>query len=51
MSDLRELYQDVIIDHSKRPRNFKLEARTGLLKGTIRCVATNSRSSYNWKVR
>ncbi len=22
MSDLRELYQEVIIDHSKRPRNF-----------------------------
>lgn len=26
MSDLRELYQEVILDHSKRPRNFqKLE--------------------------
>jgi nitrogen fixation protein NifU and related proteins len=24
MSDLRELYQDVIIDHSKRPRNFRV---------------------------
>ncbi len=23
MSDLRELYQQVIIDHSKRPRNFR----------------------------
>lgn len=23
MSDLRELYQEVIIDHSKRPRNFR----------------------------
>ncbi|MBX7149981.1 iron-sulfur cluster assembly scaffold protein, partial [bacterium] len=23
MSDLRELYQQVIIDHSKNPRNFK----------------------------
>ena len=22
MSDLRDLYQDVILDHSKRPRNF-----------------------------
>lgn len=22
MSDLRELYQEVIVDHSKRPRNF-----------------------------
>jgi nitrogen fixation protein NifU and related proteins len=27
VSDLRELYQDMILDHSKRPRNFrKLEA-------------------------
>lgn len=24
MSDLRELYQDLIIDHSKRPRNFRV---------------------------
>ncbi|MDQ2952621.1 MAG: SUF system NifU family Fe-S cluster assembly protein, partial [Chloroflexota bacterium] len=23
MSDLRELYQEVILDHSKRPRNFR----------------------------
>ena len=27
MADLRELYQEVILDHSKRPRNFrKMEA-------------------------
>ena len=27
MSDLRDLYQEVILDHSKRPRNFrKMEA-------------------------
>ena len=26
MSDLSELYQDVILDHSKRPRNFRLIA-------------------------
>ena len=24
MSDLRELYQELIIDHSKRPRNFRI---------------------------
>jgi nitrogen fixation protein NifU and related proteins len=24
MSDLRELYQELIIDHSKRPRNFRV---------------------------
>ncbi len=29
MSDLRDLYQEVIVDHSKRPRNFrKLEGAT-----------------------
>ena len=29
MSDLRELYQEVILDHSKRPRNFgRLTAAT-----------------------
>ncbi len=26
MSDLRTLYQEVILDHSKRPRNFRLPA-------------------------
>lgn len=26
MSDLRELYQEVILDHSKRPRNFRKPA-------------------------
>ena len=24
MSDLRELYQEVILDHNKRPRNFRV---------------------------
>ena len=24
MSDLRDLYQDVILDHNKRPRNFRV---------------------------
>jgi nitrogen fixation protein NifU and related proteins len=34
MSDLRELYQELIIDHSKRPRNFKvLEAANRKLEG------------------
>ncbi|HNW78582.1 MAG TPA: SUF system NifU family Fe-S cluster assembly protein, partial [Candidatus Competibacteraceae bacterium] len=23
MSDLRDLYQEVILDHNKRPRNFR----------------------------
>jgi nitrogen fixation NifU-like protein len=34
MSDLRELYQELIIDHSKRPRNFKvLETADHKLEG------------------
>jgi nitrogen fixation protein NifU and related proteins len=34
MSDLRELYQELIIDHSKRPRNFKvLEAADRKVEG------------------
>jgi nitrogen fixation NifU-like protein len=34
MSDLRELYQELIVDHSKRPRNFgKLEAATHHAEG------------------
>ncbi len=34
MSDLRELYQEVILDHNKRPRNFrKLEAATRTAEG------------------
>lgn len=34
MSDLRELYQDLIIDHNKRPRNFRvLEGANRKLEG------------------
>jgi nitrogen fixation NifU-like protein len=34
MSDLRELYQELIIDHSRRPRNFKvLETADRKLEG------------------
>jgi nitrogen fixation protein NifU and related proteins len=34
MSDLRDLYQEVILDHTKRPRNFrKLETATNSAKG------------------
>jgi len=31
MSDLRELYQEVILDHSKRPRNFRQPADSNRL--------------------
>ena len=34
MSDLGDLYQEVIIDHARRPRNFrKLEGATGTAEG------------------
>jgi nitrogen fixation protein NifU and related proteins len=34
MSDLRELYQEVILDHNKRPRNFRMiESPTRIAKG------------------
>jgi nitrogen fixation NifU-like protein len=34
MSDLRELYQEVILDHQKRPRNFrKLEGANRKVEG------------------
>ena len=34
MSDLRELYQEVILDHNKRPRNFRtIEAPSRVAKG------------------
>jgi nitrogen fixation NifU-like protein len=34
MSDLRELYQEVILDHNKRPRNFRaIEAPTRVARG------------------
>jgi nitrogen fixation NifU-like protein len=34
MSDLRELYQEIVLDHSKRPRGFgKLESATHRAQG------------------
>lgn len=29
MNDIKELYQELIIDHSKRPRNFRVLANAG----------------------
>lgn len=49
MSDLRELYQEVILDHNKRPQNFrKLETANRTAEGynplcgdqiTVYCVS------------
>ena len=33
MSDLRELYQDLILEHSKNPRNFREIADAGSVEG------------------
>lgn len=34
MGDLRELYQEVILDHSRKPRNFReMEGATGKAEG------------------
>src|SRR5260370_38326211 len=34
MNELRELYQEVILDHSKRPRNFReIEGASGKAEG------------------
>ena len=43
MSDLRELYQEVILDHNKTPRNFgRLDgARTARPRATTRSAATS----------
>ena len=44
MSDLRELYQQFIMDHSKSPRNCRVMegADAHAPRATIRCAATTS---------
>ena len=45
MSDLRELYQEVILDHSKAPRNFRAmegAPNRSMLKASTRCAAITS---------
>ncbi|MCC6659235.1 MAG: SUF system NifU family Fe-S cluster assembly protein, partial [Rhodocyclaceae bacterium] len=32
MSDLRELYQEVILDHNKNPRNFRVMENADIVK-------------------
>lgn len=46
MSDLQELYQSVILDHNRKPRNFgALEGANRTAEGRIRSVAIRSRYS------
>ena len=33
MSDLRELYQEVILDHHKKPRNFRKQENARHIEG------------------
>ena len=41
MSDLTDLYQEVILDHNRRPRNFRaIEAPSHTPRATIRSAAT-----------
>jgi len=41
MMDLRELYQDIILDHGRHPRNSrKIEHPSHFATATTRCAAT-----------
>ena len=50
---LEDLYQEVILDHSKRPRNFHHNARCHphAWKATTRSAATNWHCSSNWTAK
>jgi hypothetical protein len=44
--DLRDLYQEVILDHGRKPRNFRrLDDATPPRAATTRCAATGSSCS------
>jgi hypothetical protein len=44
--DLRDLYQEVILDHGRKPRNFRRSrTRTRPRAATTRCAATGSSCS------
>ena len=41
MSDLGDLYQQTVLDHNKRPRNFRrLDDANRRPRATIRCAVT-----------
>ena len=47
MNDLRDLYQEVILDHNKRPRNFRILPQPRImLMALIRCAATELASFW-----
>ncbi len=42
MSDISELYQAVILDHNRKPRNFhEIENASASAEGFNRCAATS----------
>ena len=46
LDELRDLYQEVILDHGKHPRNFRHPDDANREAGaTTRCAVTRSRSS------
>ena len=50
MADLRDLYQEVILEHSKAPRNYReLATPTTRRKAITRCAATTSPCSLTRK--
>ena len=50
MAELRDLYQEVILEHSKAPRNLSRAGRRRITRprATTRCAATASRSISTW---
>ena len=49
MTELRELYQQIILDHNKNPRNFgKLPEANRMQEATIPCAATTCTSISTW---
>ena len=50
MPDLRDLYQEVILEHSKSPRNFRaMETATAPRKVITRSAVINSRFTCTLK--
>ena len=50
MPDLRELYQEVILEHNKAPRNYReLVTANHRAEDITRCVVTTSPSTWIWR--
>ena len=50
-ADPKALYQEVILDHNKKPRNYgTLDHASHRPKGSTRCVATTFTWHSMWRV-